>query len=419
MSNLGTYSKAVIRKAMVNGVDMTNNIRQLYVGSSILAPYMVSKLLMMDGSRIQDALYESGVPVSLVYSSGDGSTVREIELVSMANLGGMKLESNRMGGAEFVAISQSYFNMQGEHTSAHQNIPACEALKKLHKEVDSRASLNVAKCKGMIADQEPFHLRGVKLGQGVNNIRGRMTDEKYKSGAYTYFMDLNGEYHSKPLEQLADEAGQGGPTFSQYVGGKSFIADQRRMAFNIFSMQKGGPSSDYGSDNSSKWQSATKQRGGDKPPTEAGFNWSSLEYKKPTEKDHDPSSRKTQGDTKWAGEKPKAPQMVNHSFMYDQNQKKNPDFEGDIANQNVMSKISMQGSVLANMPMEGGLQCMVGKGCNLDIPSEVGEGGFSKSSAGGAQLIVAQGEYIFLGDNGMQGVVSIQTSSGGKQGSIA
>lgn len=418
MSSVGTYSKAIVRKAMVNGVDMSQNIRQLYVGSSVLSPYMVTKLLIMDGSRIQDALYESGVPISLVYSSGDASIVREIELVSMANLGGMKIESNRMGGAELVGISQSYFNMQNEHSSAHQNIPACEALKKLHKEVDSRASLNVTKCKGMIADQEPFHLRSVKLGQGVNNIRGRMTDEKYKSGAYTYFMDQNGEYHAKPLEQLADEAGQGGPMFTQYTAGKSFIDDQRRMAFNVFSMQKGGTQSDYGTDNAAKWQSVTKQRGGDKPPTEAGFNWSSLQYKKTTEKDHDPSSRKTQGDTKWAGEKPKAAQMVNHNFFYDQNQKKKPDFEGDIANQNVMSKISMQGSVLANVPMEGGLECTVGKGCNLDLPAEVGEGPAAKSSSGGSQLIVAQGEYIFLGDQGMQGIVSIQTSSGGRQGSV-
>jgi hypothetical protein len=60
----------------------------------------------------------------------------------------------------------------------------------------------------------------------------------------------------------------------------------------------------------------------------------------------------------------------------------------------------------------------VGTGCALDIPAEVGTGGAAKSSAGGNHLIVAMGEYIMMGDQGIQGIVSLQTASGGKQGSM-
>lgn len=413
-SNIGTYSKAVIRKCMVNGVDITQSVKMVYTGSSIMTPWNVGKILVVDGARIQDGLYNSGVPMQLVYSAGDSSKVREIDLVTMGNLGGMQSQSNRVGGTELMGISQSYFNMQNEHTSYHQNIPASEALKKLHKEVDPKGSLTVTKSKGMIADTEPFHLRGVKLGQGANNIRSRMTDEKYKSGAYVYFRDQDGQYYSIPYEELMDKASSGGPTFTK-MPITSTLSQQGMAARNIFAMRKGGTQADFGSDNAANWQSTGNQRGG---VADKGFDFSSMEYKKPDPKDYKPSDRKTAGKTEWQGEKSSTPQTVNHNFYYDKNQKSKQDFEGDVANRNVMSKMAMQGSMTVNVSMEGGLQCKVGTGCALDIPAEVGTGNPAKSSAGGNHLVVAMGEYIMMGDQGMQGIVSLQTASGGKQGGM-
>jgi hypothetical protein len=413
-SNIGTYSKAVIRKCSVNGVDITQSVRMVYTGSSIMTPWNVGKILVVDGARIQDGLYNAGVPMQLVYSAGDSSKVREIELVTMGNLGGMQTQSNRVGGTELMGISQSYFNMQNEHTSYHQNVTASDALKKLHKEVDSRGSLTVTTSKGMIGDIEPFHLRGVKLGQGANNIRSRMTDEKYKSGAYVYYKDQDGQYYSMPFEELMDKASMGGTTFTK-MPITNTLTQQGLAARNIFAMRKGANGSDFGSDNATNWQQTGNQRGG---VVDKGFDFASMEYKKPDAKEYDPSSRKTAGKTQWQGEKSSTPQMVNHNFYYDKNQKSKQDFEGDVANRNVMSKMAMQGSMTVNVSMEGGLQCKVGTGCALDIPAEVGTGYAAKSSAGGNHLIIAMGEYIMMGDQGMQGIVSLQTSSGGKQGSM-
>lgn len=402
------YGKAVLRKLMVNNVDISQSINTLFTGTSILTPYQMCKFIVNDGSRIQDALYESGVPIHVVYSAGDGSNLRELKFLSLANRGGSKDEGNKSGSTEISAVSESYHNMQNEHSSHHQNITASDALKKLHKEMDPKSSLTVTKTKGLIGDREPFHLRGVQLGKGISMIRSRMTDEKFKSSAFTYFADHLGDYIAKPLEQLFAEAA--GPTFTQKVAGMSFFRAQNELAHNIFAMQKGSMDEHAGTDNAALYRHTLKQRGGD-PGT--GFNWQNMSYKKPTDKKYE--NKNYPGKTEWKGPTAPSATMTNHKFNYDPNQKKQEDFEGDVANRNIRTAMALQGSMTVNLPMEGGMKCSVGKGCHLDIPSENGPTGEGKSSAGGQHLVLAQGEYIFMGDGGLTGTVSLHTASGGKK----
>ena len=55
---LPTYTQSIIRKCEINGVDLFRSVRELYVGTSILTPYVVAKFKVLDASMIQDALYE-------------------------------------------------------------------------------------------------------------------------------------------------------------------------------------------------------------------------------------------------------------------------------------------------------------------------------------------------------------------------
>ena len=418
MSAIGEYSKGTIRKFMVNGVDLGQNIRQIYVGSSVMTPFVYVSATIVDASQIQDILYESGAPLELVYTSGSGKTIIEPQnLVTLGNRAGFKVGGNRAGGSEFVFVSKSYFNLQQEHTSFHQNVTADKALQKLHKELDSSASLTVTKTKGMIADQEPLHINRVRLGQGINLIRSRMTDEKYKSGAYTYFQDLDGNYFALPIEEIFDKAKSGGPEYTQHMSGKSWIDDQQRMAYNIFAHKKGGTGNEQGSDFAGDYQSSLNQSGQDKPKT--GFNWATMQYVPPSSAEFDPNDRKTPGTTAWKGDKSKAPSIVNHKFNYDGNQKSSENFEHDKARQNIMAAITSQGSMTVNIPLEGGIEAKLGKGCNIDMPGEVGTGNYAKSSSAGAHAVLAIGHYLSLGDTGVAAYASLQLASGGKQGSNA
>lgn len=405
--SIGLYNTAQIRKLQVNGVDQRQNIREVYTGTSIFTPYQFCRLTFVDASLIQDALYESGAPVKIVYSAGDASTVREYEFVTMSRYDGGKINANRAGDFSLLAINLSYFNLNNEHTSYHQNITASEAIKKLHKEVDSSANLNVTKSKGMIADIEPFHLRAIKLGKGVDIIRNRMTDEKYNSGAYTYFRDQNGDYWAKPIEELFDNAN--GPIFTQHVAGSSLIRDQRMMAKNIFSIRK------ISSDDVNTYADDKLQRGGTNP--NLGMDMSTVKHETPVYKEQALDSRKTPGTTRL---NPEVKSNKFNSVMRDRNQKKQDDYEGSIASKNVMTSIATQGMLNFNIPLEGAIECLVGKGCYVEMPSEVGDQKFKKSSDGQKQLILAQGEYLKIAkDNQMRAFASLMTSSGGKQGEFA
>lgn len=418
MAAVGEYSKGAIRKFMVNGIDLGQNIRQIYVGSSVMTPFVYVSAIVSDASRIQDALYEPGVPLEVAYTSGTGKIIIEPpNLVTLGNRAGFKVGGNRAGGTEIVFVSKSYFNLQQEHTSFHQNVTADAALQKLHKELDSSASLTVTKTKGMIADQEPLHINRVRLGQGINLIRSRMTDEKYKSGAYTYYQDLEGNYFAMPIEEIFDKSKSGGPLYTQFMGGKSYINEQGAMAYNIIAHKKGGTGNEQGSDFSGDYQSTLKQAGQDKPKT--GFDWSSMQYTPPSSADFNPADRKTPGDTSWQGDKPKVPNVVNHKFNYDANQKTAENFEHDKARQNVIAAIASQGSMTINVPLEGGIEAKVGKGCGIDMPAEVGTGSYAKSSSSGSQAIIAVGHYLNMSDRGVAAYAAIQLASGGKQGSVA
>lgn len=406
--SLPRYGQAIVRQIMVNGVDITQSLKTLYTGSSILTPFLFSKLHISDASRIQDALYESGVPIKLVYTAGDSSVMRELSLLSMANRAGMKNDNGRAGSTELTAVSESYFNLHNDHSSYHQHITASDAFQKLHKELDPKGSLSITKSKGMIADREPFHLRSVALGKGLNMIRGRMTDEKYNSGAYAYFCDHDGNYTAKPIEELFAKAA--GPTLTNAVGGANFLSDEATMGKNIFAYEKGGMGQDSGSDNAAQYRHHLKQKGGD---TGTGFNWQTMKYTAPSNKDYTQGS--FPGKTSWMGPKANDATNRNQKFNYDPNQKKQEDFEGSKAQQNVTAAMAMQGSMTVNLPLEGGLNIKVGQGAYLDLPGEVGDQGPSSSSAGGQHLVMAVGEYLTMGDNGLQGTSSLHTCSGGKK----
>lgn len=409
---LPLYYQAFINKCMINNIDVTSHVRQLYVSSSIMTPYILAKLTIADMTQIQDALYEPGVPVQLIYGAGDSTILREFQLVTLGNMGATKAENNRVGKTEISAISRCYFDLQAEHNSFHQNIPASEVFRKLHKELVPGTDVTVTKTRGLIGDREPFHLRGMKLGRAINTVRNRMTDEKYKSGAYVYYVDQGMNYNCKPITELFETAR--GPRYFQRVAGHSFIEEQDQLAFNIFSMKQGTPG-ESGADNASNYQSALKQRGGG---VGEGWDWASATYSAPSAKDYDTSTVATPGKTTWKGEPTSTAGTVNHKFNYDSNQKLSEDFEVDVANKNLIRSLVMQGSTLVNVPLEGGLQSYVGKGAFLDIPVNMGDADGATGLNAGQHLVIAQGEYIFQDKKGFNGLAAIQTSSGGKQGSL-
>lgn len=396
-------NQAILRVCMVNGVDISQSLRQMAVSSSIFAPFNSIKIALTDASKVSDALYESGVPIRCVYTGGDGKVIREFEFLSHSNRGGQKGENPRVGGVELVGVTEEWFKMASEkHSGAYQNQPGTSICQKIWKDASKRP-LNVSASKGVLGQSEPYHIRNESVGNALHNTRNLLTHSQYNSGAYALFVDNEngGQGHLKPIEQLMSEAD--GERFTMRPSTGAFDSG---AAFNIFSMKKM-------SDNSKHVKSQNQV--GTKP--DEGKNWKDHTYKPPTPQGQKIRQLNTPGKTTSQYQTQK-PATTNYNRTWDANQGDDPGGQGLDAKsaERRMKDMLAQGLVRVNVPIAGGLSTTVGKGINLNIPTESGMQNATTSPDGGRALITASTDYIFLGDRGMTGYTAIDSSSGGRQG---
>lgn len=264
----GLPTQASIRVCSINGMTVTSAIRFLEVSSSIFSPFNTLKLALTDAQNISDALYENGVPIRLVYTSGDGKQVREFEFLSASNMGGTKTSNPVAGGVMIEGVTEEFFNLTSKrHSGSYKGQPGTSIVEKIHKEV-SKSSLSITASKGLLGQYEDYHIRNKGCWSAINETRSLLTDQKYNSGAYAYFKDNTGSMCLKPLEELVDNAD--GPTFTQKPLTGMFDS---ALGFNIFSSTKAGMGK--GSDSLGAAYKHTRQLG---TKTDEGYDWGEGKY---------------------------------------------------------------------------------------------------------------------------------------------
>lgn len=396
-------NQVILRDVTVNGVSIAQSIRMMSVSSSIFSPFASSRLFITDASQVSDALYESGVPIRCVYTSGDGKTVREFDFLSHSNRGGQKGDNAKTGGVEIVGVSEEWFKLTTEkHSGAYKNQPGTEVVKKIHQQV-SKKSLNASASKGILGQNEPYHIRNETTGNAIHQTRNLLTHAQYNSGAYAYYLDNNGEMHLISVEEMMSNAD--GQQFSMKATTGAFDSG---AAFKIFSMQKMSSNSNHVK---SQMQVGTKSK--------EGKNWHTHDYTPPPAQGQKIREMNTPGRTTTQYQTQK-PATTNYNRTWNANLGDDPagqgsDLETKSANRRIKD-IVQQGLVRVNVPIGGGLTTTVGKGINLDIGSESGLENASKSPDAGRALITASTDYIHMGDNGLTGWTAIDSSTGGRQG---
>lgn len=403
MASSGPH-QAILRDVTVNGVSIAQSVRMMSVSSSIFSPFSSTRLIITDASQVSDALYESGVPIRCVYTSGDGKVVREFDFLSHSNRGGQKGDNPRTGGVEIVGVSEEWFKLTTEkHSGAYKNQPGTEVVKKIHKDV-SKKSLDASASKGVLGQNEPYHIRNETTGNAIHQTRNLLTHSQYNSGAYAYYMDNSegGQMHLKPIEQLMAEAdGQ------QFTMKSSTGAFDSGAGFNIISMQKMSSDSKHVK---SQMQVGTKSK--------EGKNWHTHEYKPPPPQGQKIREMNTPGRTTSQFQVSK-PATTNHNRTWNANLGDDPAGQGaDLETKSAHRRIKdivQQGLVRVNVPIGGGLQTTVGKGINLNIGTESGMSSATRSPDAGRALITASTDYIHMGDQGLTGWTAIDSSTGGRQ----
>lgn len=396
----GLPTQASLRVCSINGMTIVSAVRFVEVSSSIFSPFNTVKIALTDAQNISDALYENGVPIRLVYTSGDGKQVREFNFLSASNMGGTKTSNPVAGGVVLEGVTEEFFNLTSKrHTGSYKGQPGTGIVEKIHKEV-SKASLSTTSSKGLLGQHEDYHIRNKGSWSAINETRSLLTDQKYNSGAYTYFMDNTGGMILKPLEELMDSAD--GPTFTQKPLTGMY---DNALQFNIFSSKKEGMGK--GSDSLGAAYKHTNQLG---TKADEGYDWGEGKYKPVKEQNvrdpRTPGKSSTQYKVANTG-------SINYRFSHDTKQSqdggaKNLDSR---AAEKRMKDILKQGTMTVNVPLGGGLQTTVGKGLNMNLNAEIAG---QKSRDGGRSFIVASTDRIFMGDAGVQGMTAIQTASGGR-----
>lgn len=399
----GSPTQAIIRACTINGKPVAAAIRSMEVSSSIFSPFHTLKLVLLDAQNISDALYENGVPIRIVYTSGDGQKVREFDFLSSVNMGGTKISNPVAGGVSIEGVSEEFFNLTSKrHTGSYRGQPGTSVVEKIHKEV-SKTSLSTTASRGLLGQYEDYHIRNKSAISAINETRSLLTDARYNSGAYTYFYDNEGNMILKPLEELMDNAD--GPQFTQAPLTGLFDS---RLAFNIFSSKKdalGAGTDTLGAAYKNSVQLGTK--------VNEGYDWGTGRYT-PT-REQRVQERRTPGTTTTQYQVSNTSSM-NYRFSHDSKQaddggKKNLDSK---AAEKRIKDLVQQGSMTINVPLGGGLQTTVGKGLNMKLNGEGGMNVGNRSRDGGRSFIVASTDKIFMGDAGIQGMTAIQTSSGGR-----
>lgn len=400
---VGSPTQASIRVCTVNGRSIIGAIRNIEVSSSIFSPFCTARLAITDTQNISDALYENGVPVRLVYTSGDGRNVREFNFLSSSNMGGTKTSNPVAGGVTLDAVSEEFFNLTSKrHTGSYKGQPGTSIIEKIHREV-SKTPLTTTTSKGLMGQYEDYHIRNKGTLNAINETRSLLTDNRYNSGAYTYFMDNAGNMILKPLEELMDNAD--GPMFTQKPMTGMFDPG---LAFNIISSAKAA--SGKGTDSLGAAYKNSVQLG---TTAEEGYDWGAGKYT-PTKEKRIPE-RRTPGQTTSQYQVSNT-SSINYRFNHDTKQNDDPGGKSLDAKaaEKRMRDMVQQGNMTINVPLGGGLQTSVGKGLNMKLNGEAGIGMAQRSRDGGRAFIVATTDNLFMGDSGVQGVTAIQTSRGGR-----
>jgi hypothetical protein len=400
---VGSPTQVSLRVCTVNGASIAQAIRNIEVSSSVFAPFNTCRLVLTDTQNISDALYENGVPVRLVYSAGDGKGVREYTFLSSSNMGGTKTSNPVAGGVVLEAVSEEFFNLTSKrHSGAYKGQPGTSIIQKIHNEV-SKAPLTTTTSKGLLGQYEDYHIRNRNALDAIRETKSLLTDNRYNSGSYTYFMNNKGEMVLKPLEELMDNAD--GPMLTQRPLTGAFDS---ALTFNIMASSKtaGGKGTDsLGAAYKNSVQLGTK--------ADEGYDWGEGKYTPSREQRVRNMSTPGQTTSQYQVSNTSS---INHRFSHDTKQ------NDDGGNKNIDSKaaekrlrdMAQQGTITAMLPLGGGLQLTVGTGANMKLNGEAGPNMAKASRDGGRTFILASTDYIFMGDSGVQGKTSIQTASGGR-----
>lgn len=233
----------------INGVDLRPYLAEVKMFQSMLRPFIVCDFTLRDFDGVGSTLrLTGGEPVYLRVTSREDKTIRWRGYVTKQS-GDIDLEKKKIRGTTITATTAAYvYNEVSKVTRDFTNIPGSQAIQEIHNQYLGGEPLHrISPSLGMLAEQEPYHIRDEKPFDAISKIRYAITSAAYpRTGAYTYYRDIDGQV-LMPLEGLFNEASSGALTFRERetiggAAGEVFITNDNIIDFKAMTTFSGSAS---------------------------------------------------------------------------------------------------------------------------------------------------------------------------------
>jgi hypothetical protein len=406
---LPTPGEARIRSVSINGMDLTPYVYELSINESIFKPFRSAELVIIDNNNIAKQLKLQGnEDIRIAFDSGSGK-VYEAKMKVVSPEGGAQSQNMRFQGFKLNAVSESFFkNKTTTVQKSFKNITGTDAIKKIHDEYKLGGSLNMSASKGFIGENEPYIISNQNPFDAIQGIRTRITSDKYKTGAYAYFEDAEGNYTLKPLEELFDTLKSQADLTHKPTMGENF-RDMYAQGHNIIGFQEGA------SFNSGSRFDITDVLNSRKSAKVSTFDTVQAKYQEGKVKD--PEEAKKAGyynikQDQYGNEGPRSTTLIPHDKRLEKN---SVQAEKSAYEQRFIQEVKNGPSCTVQVMIDSGLKCTVGKGVNAKLSEPIGDMSSMSSGnpLGGDMMVVNLKHTIKMTGDKPRSTTTMELAKGG------
>lgn len=406
--SMPTPGEVTIRQLSVNGTDLGPYVHELSVYESIFTPFRAAEVTIVDTNNIMKGLDIKGnEDVELSFDAGGQIYTAKFKVLSPEN--GNSSNNMRMQGLKLNLVSEIFLkNKTTTVQKSFKNTTGTDAVKKIFDELGVKGSLQVSDSKGMIGENEPYISSNQTPFDAIHSIRTRLTSDKYKTGAYCFFEDKDGNYQFKQLEELFDTMSPQAEFTHKATQGAN-IKDMEGQSYNIIGFQEKTSFSPGGRfDIGDVMNSRKSAQVSTYSTSEAKFNKGQVK---------DPAEGKKGGEFKvndnyGSSGKPRSTTIIPHDKRLEKN---SVQAEKSAEEQRFIQEVKNGPQCTIQVLIDSGIKCTVGKGVKADISQPIGDMTTAQSGnpVGGDMLVVNLRHHIKMYESKPRATTILELAKGG------
>lgn len=404
-------TKASVRNITLKGVDLRLHINKVSVYETITKPYLTAKLKIYDNNNLIDNMQlVGGEPCYFCLDAGDGK-IYEANLNVLKVHGERSSQSLRTMVYDVDLIGPEYFKDKSSIVQhSFKGIPGTQAIQLLHSKFFGTGLRLLSQSLGPISKQSHI-VSALKPFKAINDIRKKLLYAQYQTGNTLYYRDKEGHVLG-PLEQLFSQLSPQANFIQKTTWGHNYFQDVVAAQYAIIAVQANVDFSDSG-------------RGGMKNISAAKTQEKKVfDFRTKKLVTNVMASAVSPGKVigsaiglgaaiinSVAGGHGGFPNYMtmdsdHHSVQTHHSQK--------TERERLYNAMILDGPALTvKVPIQGGLDCTVGKGCNLNLIPSTGDINPGLTDASGLYLITDICHEVIASDQQMTGTTTFQCVRGG------